>query len=45
MHQSVLIEGMDYFGRGIAHIDNKVVFVSDAIPGEIVDIKIITKDN
>lgn len=37
----VLIEKLDDFGRGITHIDNKVVFVENALPNELVDIKII----
>ena len=41
MYQNILIESLDYFGRGIAHIDNKIVFVSNALPNEIVDLKII----
>ena len=38
------IEKFDHEGRGIGFINNKVVFVEKALPGEIVDIKII-KDN
>ena len=37
----VLIEKLDDFGRGIAHINNKVVFVANALPDEEVEIKII----
>ena len=39
----VTIEKFDHFGRGIAYIDKKIVFVSKTIPGDIVDI-IITKN-
>lgn len=39
--KQVVIESLDYFGRGIAHIEGKVVFVNNALPGEIVDIVII----
>lgn len=41
MYQNILIESLDSFGRGIAHIDNKVIFIKNALPEEIVDIKII----
>ncbi len=41
MYQNILIESLDYFGRGIAHIDNKIVFVYNALPNELVNIKII----
>ena len=37
----VLIEKLDDFGRGIAHINNKVVFIENALPEEVVEIKII----
>lgn len=41
MYQNILIESLDHYGRGIAHIDNKVIFIFNAIPGEVVDIKIV----
>ena len=37
----VTIENLDDFGRGIAHIKNKVVFVENALPEEEVEIEII----
>ena len=37
----VTIENLDDFGRGIAHINNKVVFVENALPEEEVEIEII----
>ncbi len=40
----VCIEKLNHQGRGIGHIDGKVVFVSDTLPGEKVDIEII-EDN
>ncbi len=40
----VLIEKLNHQGRGIGHINGKVVFVSDALPGEKVDIEIV-EDN
>ena len=41
MHENVLIESLDYYGRGITHLNGKIVFVKDALPDEIVDIQII----
>lgn len=38
--ENVLIEKMDHNGRGIARTDNKTIFVSNALPNEVVDIKI-----
>lgn len=32
-----LIESLDNEGRGVAHVDGKVVFVDGALPGEIVE--------
>ena len=37
----VKIEKLDHQGRGIAHFNEKIVFVSFALPGDIVDIEII----
>ena len=37
----VKIEKLDHFGRGITHINDKICFVKDALPEEIVDIEII----
>lgn len=39
--QEVLIESLDDYGRGITHLNNKVIFVKNALPQEIVQIKII----
>jgi len=36
------IEKLDYFGRGIARIDNKICFIEDAFPEEVVEIKIVS---
>lgn len=41
MEKRVKIEGMDHKGRGIGHINEKVVFVSNALIGEEVEITII----
>ena len=35
------IEKLDHFGRGIAHLDNKIYFINQALPDEIVDFKIV----
>lgn len=40
----VTIESLDHFGRGISHIDGKVVFIENALPCEEVEIEII-EDN
>lgn len=37
------ITSLDHNGKGIAKIDNKVVFVENALPGEIVDIRILNE--
>jgi len=39
----VSITNLDHQGRGISRINNKIVFIPNTIPGEIVNIK-ITKD-
>lgn len=39
----VTIDSLDHQGRGIAHIDDKVIFVFDALIGETVEIKILKK--
>ena len=36
----VRVEKLDNFGRGIAYINNKICFIEDALPDEIVDINI-----
>lgn len=35
------IEKLDHFGRGITFIDGKICFVENALPGEIVKLKIL----
>lgn len=40
----VKVEKLDHQGRGISHIEDKIVFIENALPGEIVKIK-ITKQN
>ena len=44
MYQNIEIEKLDHFGRGIAFINAKIVFVKNALPQENVDLKII-KEN
>lgn len=38
------VEKLDYYGRGVIHIDNKVCFVNNALVGEDIEYKII-KEN
>lgn len=40
MYENIKIESMDDFGRGICFIDKKITFVENALPGEVVDLKI-----
>ena len=40
----VQIEKLDHYGRGITRINNKICFVENALPSELVEIKII-KEN
>lgn len=35
------IEKLDHYGRGLAHIENKVYFIDNALPHEIVEYKIV----
>jgi len=37
---TVIIEKLDHHGRGISHIDGKIVFVQNSLPNEEVEIKI-----
>ena len=39
----VLIDRLDHYGRGITTINNKICFVENALPGEIVEINIINE--
>jgi 23S rRNA (uracil1939-C5)-methyltransferase len=36
MPASVLIESLDQEGRGVAHVEGKVIFIEGALPGEVV---------
>ena len=40
----VTIDRLDHQGRGITYIDNKIVFVENALPEEIVEIEIVKED-
>ncbi len=37
----VKIERLDNFGRGIAYINNKICFIENALPNEIVEVEIV----
>lgn len=41
IHKNIKISSLDHYGRGIARIDDKVIFVINALPNEVVDIEII----
>lgn len=34
---AVLVESLDQEGRGVAHVDGKVIFIEGALPGELVE--------
>lgn len=38
------IKGLDINGRGITYINKKITFVEEALPGEVVDVKITKKE-
>ena len=40
----MLIDRLDHQGRGITYIDNKIVFVENALPGEEVEVEIVKED-
>lgn len=42
---NIKIEKLDDFGRGIGYVDNKIVFVDNALVGEVVDINIKEEKN
>ena len=42
---NVKVEKLDDFGRGIGYVDNKIIFSSDAMIGEVVDVNIIKETN
>ena len=44
MKKTVEIVNLDHQGRGIGKIDGKVIFVSNAYLGEVVEVEVI-KDN
>jgi len=41
----VKVEKMDHQGRGIAKVNDKTVFIYNALPLELVDIRIIKENN
>ena len=44
IYKNIKVLKLDHYGRGIAKIDNKITFINNALPDEIVDL-IITKNN
>lgn len=42
---TVKIDDLDYLGLGLAHLDNKVVFVDNALPSENIKCEIIKEKN
>ena len=40
----VLIDRLDHQGRGIGYINNKIVFVKNALPGENVKVKVVREN-
>ena len=41
IYKNIKVYNLDHYGRGIAKIDNKVTFINNALPDEIVNVKII----
>lgn len=39
----VKIEKLDHFGRGITYLEDKICFVENALPGEIVDVSVVKR--
>ena len=39
----VRIEKLDHFGRGITYLEDKICFVENALPGEIVNVSIVQR--
>lgn len=39
----VRIEKLDNYGRGLAHLSNKIVFVPNALPNEVVEVDIVSE--
>lgn len=37
----IKIESLDHYGRGISKIDNKIIFIDNALPNEIIEPKIL----
>lgn len=45
LYTGLSIDGLTHDGRGVAHLNGKAVFVDNALPGEVVDIKIKQDQN
>lgn len=41
IRNNILVTKLDDFGRGIGYVDNKIIFIENALPNEIVDVNIV----
>lgn len=41
IRNNILVIKLDDFGRGIGYVDNKIIFIKNALPDEIVDVGIV----
>lgn len=41
IRNNILVTKLDDFGRGIGYVDNKIIFIKNALPDEIVDVDIV----
>ena len=41
IRNNILVTKLDDFGRGIGYVDNKIIFIKNALPDEIVDVGIV----
>lgn len=41
IRNNILVIKLDDFGRGIGYVDNKIIFIKNALPDEIVDVSIV----
>ena len=40
MNRKFEVEKLDHFGKGVSHLDNKVLFIENALDEEVVEVKI-----